>query len=167
MLRTRSVQVVVMFLITAANYSFSQTSSPSPKSAIGRPSPHAIIQYVNQQFGFRFTLPADWSGYKIVMSEWSGDRDMAGVKGPIVSIRHPRWTDENQWQDIPIMIFTHSQWSLVEDGKLTVSAAPYDPGEIGRNRRYVFALPPRYNFDRDEGYDDVINIMKGHPLHAF
>ena len=79
----------------------------------------------------------------------------------------PRWTEANPWQDIPIMIFTHSQWSLVNDGSAAVSAAPYEPGEVGRNRKYVFALPPRYNIDEDEGYREVIEILNGHPLHPF
>jgi hypothetical protein len=153
--------------MAAADCGFAQTSAPSPKTSVGGLSRRATIQYVNKQFGFTFTLPADWRGYTIVMGEWSGDGDMAAVKGPVLSIQHPRWTEKNPWQDIPIMIFTHPQWSLMEDGRLTVSAAPYTPGEIGRNRTYVFAFPPRFNFDRDEGYEEVIEIMKGHPLHAF
>ncbi|HEY6446800.1 MAG TPA: hypothetical protein VIY53_10095 [Acidobacteriaceae bacterium] len=65
------------------------------------------------------------------------------------------------------MIFTRSQWSFVNDGRASVSATPYEPGEIGRNRKYVFALPPRYNIDEDHGYREVIEILNGHPLHPF
>ncbi|HEY1500297.1 MAG TPA: hypothetical protein VGF88_12015 [Acidobacteriaceae bacterium] len=46
------------------------------------------------------------------MSQWSADRALAGVKGPLLSIRNPHWTEANPWQDIPIMIFTNSQWSF-------------------------------------------------------
>jgi hypothetical protein len=64
------------------------------------------------------------------------------------------------------MIFTHAQWRAVDSGALIVSAAPFGPQEIGRNRRYVFALPPRYLVDENKGYEDVLRIMQGHPLHA-
>lgn len=167
MSRTGTVQLIVVVLLVAADCSFSQTPVPPPKTAVGRVSSHATIQYVSKQFGFRFALPADWGRYTIVMNEWSGDGNMADVKGPVLSIRHPHWTEEKPRQDIPIMIFTYPQWKLVQDGKLSVSAAPYGPGEIGRNRTYVFALPPRYNFEGDEGYEEVNEIMKGRPLHAF
>jgi hypothetical protein len=103
----------------------------------------------------------------IVMHEWSGNRELADVKGPILLIRHPRWVEETPRQDIPVMIFSHSQWSLLEDGRLTVSAAPYDPDEIGRNRTYVFALPPRYINDAEDGYEEVVKIMDEHPFRAF
>jgi len=165
MSRSRSVQLALMLLIAATDPIVSQ--NPAPKTTTERPSPNATIQYVNKQFGFRFALPRDWNGYTIVMSQWSADRALAGVTGPILSIRNPRWTEANPWQDIPIMIFTHSQWSLVNDGSAAVSAAPYEPGEVGRNRKYVFALPPRYNIDEDEGYREVIEILNGHPLHPF
>lgn len=167
MLRTRSVQLVVIVLMATAVCASSQTPAPSHKTAIDSPSSHSTIQYVSKQFGFRFTLPADWKGYSIVMEEWSGDENMADVKGPILSIRHPLWTEETPRQDIPIMIFTHRQWRLVEDGSLNLSAAPFGPGKIGRNRTYVFALFPRYTNAEDEGYEEVIKIMEGRPLHAF
>lgn len=92
---------------------------------------------------------------------------MAEVKGPKLLIRNPHWTEENPWEDIPIMIFTHPQWKLVKDGSLDVSAAPFGPEEIGRNRKYVFALPPRYSYDENHGYEEVIKIMERRPLHAF
>lgn len=101
------------------------------------------------------------------MDEWSGDGDRTDVRGPVLSIRHPRWTEQDHWQDIPIMVFTYPQWKLVDDGSVSVSAAPYGPGEIGRNRKYVFALPPRFLIDEDTGYREVIQIVKDHPLHAF
>jgi hypothetical protein len=167
MLRTRSVQLVATILMATAVCGSSQTHAPSNKTAIGSLSSHSTIRYVSKQFGFRFTLPADWRGYSIVMGEWSGDGNMADVKGPILSIRYPLWTEETPRQDIPIMIFTHRQWRLVDDGTLYVSAAPYGPGEIGRNRSYVFAFPPRYTNAEDEGYEEVIKIMNGQPLHAF
>ncbi|HEX3985085.1 MAG TPA: hypothetical protein VHX13_00645 [Acidobacteriaceae bacterium] len=140
----------------------------SAQSGMAQPrSASATIVYVNRQYGFRFTLPADCRGYSIVTDEWMGSAPANNERGPLLSIRDPRWTEEQPRQDIPIMIFTGAQWKLLQNGKLTVSAAPYDPGEIGRNRRYVFAIPPRYNFDEDPGYREVMEILKEHPLHAF
>ncbi|MGB7136945.1 MAG: hypothetical protein WBD46_16780 [Acidobacteriaceae bacterium] len=128
----------------------------------------AAIEYVNRQYGFRFTLPADWAGYTIVMRQWSGDGGKAMIRGPLLFFRNPHWTKEDPWEDIPIMIFTHQQWRLVDNGTLNVSgAAPYGPGEMGRNRKYVFALPPRFSSDENEGFREVIDIVQGHPLHAF
>lgn len=170
MLRTRSAQLAVIVLMVFADCSFSQTPAPSRVTTAGRFSHPPTIQYVNKKFGFRFTLPADWRGYTIVMSGWrgrSGDANMADVEGPELLIRNPHWTEENPWEDIPIMIFTHSQWKLVKDGSLDVSAAPFGPEEIGRNQKYVFALPPRYSYDENHGYEEVIKIMEGSPLHAF
>jgi hypothetical protein len=160
-----SVPLVLLLLIAVAEPIVSQNSAP--KIVESRPSPNATIQYVNRQFGFRFTLPAGWKGFTIVMSQWSADRALAGVKGPILSIRNPHWTEANPWQDIPIMIFTHSEWSLVDDGSASVSAAPYGPGQIGRNRKYVFAVPPRFDTDEDEGYREVDHLLQGHPLRTF
>lgn len=64
------------------------------------------------------------------------------------------------------MIFTLKQWKSLGQGKFSVSAAPFGPGELGRNKKYVFALPARYNYDFLEGWEQVENILKGHPLHA-
>jgi hypothetical protein len=131
---------------------------------------HSKIEYMNRKYGFRFDLPTSWRGFTILTDQWSGDRDMTGIVGPILSIRHPLWTEEHQLLDIPIMVFTHAQWRLREDGKLSVSAAPTDPWEIGRNKKYVFAIPPRFAMDfdpRDEEVQEVDQILKGHPLHRY
>ena len=48
---------------------------------------------------------------------------------------------------------------LLESG-----AAPINPSELGRNKRYVFALPPRYNFAFPTGYEEVEEILEGKPL---
>jgi len=165
MSRPGTVQLALILLIAVAEPLVSQNQAPNMTDS--RRSANATIAYVNRQFGFRFSLPADWKGYTVVMSQWSADRALAGVRGPILSLRNPHWTQANPWQDIPIMIFTPSQWSYVSDGRASVSPAPYDPGEIGRNKKYVFAIPPRYNLDEDPGYREVIEILNGHPLHPF
>ena len=35
-----------------------------------------------------------------------------------------KWTKEKPRQDIPIMIFTHYQWSSLEKGEIHIGAAP-------------------------------------------
>ncbi len=117
------------------------------------------LVYTNKTYGFRFALPDSWKGYSIVVKSWS--------KGPLILIRHPLWTEANPRQDIPIMVLTVAQWELVQEGKLSVSAAPIGPDELARNSKYVFALPPRYNFAFLPGYEEVGEILKRDPLQAF
>ncbi|HVM94455.1 MAG TPA: hypothetical protein VMT67_16660 [Terriglobales bacterium] len=85
----------------------------------------------------------------------------------MIVIQDPRSTEAEPRQDIPIMVFTHKQWKLVEEGTLVVSAAPIGPGELGRNREYVFALPPRYNYAFPEGYEEVEKIISRGSLKPF
>ena len=62
------------------------------------------------------------------------------------------------------MVFTLEQWKSL--GEFHVSPAPFPPSELGRNRKYVFALPARYNYDFLDGWEQVDSILKGHALHA-
>jgi hypothetical protein len=64
------------------------------------------------------------------------------------------------------MVFTLAQWRLVATEKVGVSAAPIGSTELGRNAKYVFALPPRYEFDEKEGVEEVVQVMSHHPLRA-
>jgi hypothetical protein len=129
------------------------------------------LVYINKQYGFRFFLPKSWKGYSIVVSDWNGriiDSNLEqSEKGPAISIRHPLWTKENPRQDIPIMVFTLAQWQLVEKEKMAVGAAPIGPSELGRNTKYVFALPARYNFAYLPGWEEVDEILQHKPLRAF
>jgi hypothetical protein len=127
------------------------------------------IEYVNKEYGFRFTLPESWKGYGILWSEWqgevlanSGEKSHAS-RGPELRIRHPRWTKESPREDMPIMIFTLAQWSE----NPIVSAAPFDPAEFGRNKKYVFAVPPRWDYDFSEGYEEAEKILVPASLHTF
>ena len=126
------------------------------------------LVYTNRQFGFRFDLPLGWTGYTILKQQWNGRPDTAASSphqeyGPKLVIRRPHWTTAHPRQDIPIMIFTLRQWNE----NLIVSAAPIGPSELGRNSRYVFALPPRYNYAFPDGYEEVEQILKDKPLHPF
>ena len=135
------------------------------------------VEYRNTQYGFTFSLPADWKGYSIVTEKWQGfpistgnassSTTSAAVYGPELLIRNPLWTAKNPRQDIPIMIFTTAQWGLVQQMKLSVGAAPVPPSELGHNSTYVFALPARYNYAFQTGYQEVEKILAGKPLQAF
>jgi hypothetical protein len=127
------------------------------------------IQYRNRKYGFRFTLPESWKGYRVSWSEWEGrvlvsDGNVEHVlRGPLLIIRHPKWTEANPREDMPIMIFTIPQWN---EGPI-VSAAPFGPGELGRNRKYVFAVPPRWDYDFSEGYEEAEKLLTASSLHTF
>jgi hypothetical protein len=148
------------------------------QQAVSPPATHASqttksVVYTNKKYGFRFFLPESWRGYSIVLSQWEGGDGRAYgpgdpvppiVKGPLVTIRHPLWTEADPRQDIPIMIITRAQWRLMEDGKLIVSAAPFGPSELGRNMKYVFGLPPRFNYALISGWEEINEIIQRHPL---
>lgn len=132
------------------------------------------IVYRNLAYGFCFELPASWSGYSIVteqwQGEWLGDHSQAPsgkeLTGPKILIRHPKWTRALEREDIPIMVFSRAQWKLVEAEQMSVSAAPIGPTELGRNTKYVFALPARYEFDEKKGVEEVVELMQHHRLEA-
>lgn len=141
-------------------------------SASGAKDSKDSILYENDQYGFTFTLPLSWDGYSIITDNWEGysmkdpEQQQISETGPILSIRHPLWTSKNPRQDIPIMVFTLSQWDEMqqEDG-FHIGAAPINPSELGRNSRYVFALPARYNFAFPEGYEEVEDIINSKALN--
>ncbi len=127
------------------------------------------VVYQNAQYGFSFTLPASWKGYKVEAANWQGfDNGSNGgalvQSGPLVLIRHPQWTPQTERQDIPIMVFTVAQWDALMQGGFLVSAAPVPPTELGRNANYVFALPPRYDYAELPGWEEVEQIIASRPL---
>ena len=108
------------------------------------------ISYQNEEYGLRVKLPKSWKGYEVTISQWCGggtgpNGEQHYELGPKIVIRHPKSTEENPRQDIPIMVFTLAQWEKVDKEEIPVSAASMRPAELDRNCRYVFALPPRYN----------------------
>jgi hypothetical protein len=128
------------------------------------------VAYRSSEYGFQFSLPQSWKGFRVLACRWDGRRADSdeGDSGPLIVIRHPLYTAESPREDIPIMVFTRAQWRAVSasDPALIVSAAPFPPTEMGRNRRYVFALPPRFSFDELDGVEEVLKITSGHPLKA-
>jgi len=159
----RNVASISVGLALAAVFCAAQ-APPSPLAA-GAKSP---VVYRNPKYGFCFTLPASWKGYSIVMEQWNGTdfQTHKQVHGPQLLIRHPGWTADHPYEDIPIMIFTPSEWQKVEKVTMSVSAAPIGPEELGHNTRDVFALPPRYNFDALTGWEEVDNLVHNHALKA-
>jgi hypothetical protein len=128
--------------------------------------PHAIptpIVYRNTQYGFCFRLPADWQGYKIITEKWGTEVD--GY--PVLTIRNPKWTEGDPWQDIPIIIFTRKQWEDAANYDENVNVAGLGPTEIGRSQSYVFAQPPRWiGFEDLKGNDEVRTLMMQDPFQA-
>ena len=41
------------------------------------------------------------------------------------------------------------------------------PSELGRNTRYVFGLPFRYNYSFPIGYEEVEKILESKPFQTF
>jgi hypothetical protein len=127
------------------------------------------VEYRNVECGFSLTLPESWKGFRVLWSEWEGsvltdDGNVARVlRGPRIQIRHPKWTEQNPREDMPIIVFTIAQWN--EDP--VVSAAPIGPLELGRNRKYVIAVPPRWDYDFAEGWEEAQEILTPESLHTF
>lgn len=149
------------------------TSTKSQQNTNAKPVDTKSIVYKNTQYGFKFSLPQSWKGYSIVSSKWDGVAvgNQQAVEtivetGPLISIRHPQWTSSKPRQDIPIMVFTLSQWNSLQQGKFHIGAAPIGPSELARNSNYVFALPARYNFAFPVGYQEVEQILANKPLQA-
>ncbi|MCI4462624.1 MAG: hypothetical protein JHC30_03325 [Caldisericum sp.] len=130
------------------------------------------IQYKNTEYGFTFDLPLTWQGYKIIKDKWTGysegaNGEVASEEGPLILIRSPQWTKEVPTQDIPIMVFTLEQWDTLQQEKFHIGAAPIGPTELGRNSKYVFALPARYNYAFPKGFEVVEEIINTNPLKGF
>jgi hypothetical protein len=138
-----------------------------------RPNTKATEVYKNTIYGFTFDLPISWKGYSVIVEYKQGEinsdkQETTKIEKtyPQITIRHPMWTKADSRQDIPIMVFTHSQWRLVEQGELITSAAPIGPAMLGQNSKYVFALPPRYNYAFPTGFEEVNEIIRSRPLHS-
>lgn len=129
--------------------------------------------YRNDLYRFTFNLPDSWIGYSVLSQRWTGyttggtKGQVISERGPLITLRNPNWTLKQAWQDIPIMVFTRSQWSALQAEKFYVSAAPIPPSELGANSKYIFALPPRYNYAFPMGWQEVETILKVNPLIGY
>lgn len=132
-------------------------------------SPETSVVYKNTDYGFNFSLPANWQGYSIVTEEWKGYplSNTATQGGPKIIIRNPKWTVSAKYEDLPILIFTIPQWDsyMVED--FSIGAAPIKASELARNNKYVFALPARWDFDYSLDFKEAQDIFTSKPLQVF
>ena len=160
-------EAVLILALSVLGWAQQASSTSQTHQAAKRQT--GTIEYRNGEYGFSFTLPESWKGYRVVWSEWGGsvlttNGEVAhDLRGPKLLIRHPKWTQDTPHEDIPIMIYTIAQWNESP----IVSAAPFDPGELGRNSKYVFAVPPRWDYDFSEGYAEAEKILSPTALHTF
>lgn len=127
------------------------------------------VTYRNDQYGFTFSLPDSWKGYTVVENTWKGTplNSKTAQSGPKLLIRNPKWTASAPYEDLPVLVFTISQWNSYLAENFTVSAAPILASEMARNNTYVFALPPRWDFDYSLGVEEAQDIIASKPLKTF
>ncbi len=132
------------------------------------------VTYTNNEYRFKFGLPKDWEGGTVTTDKWTGyalnsdASDVAFANGPMILIHNPKWSfGSSNYQDIPIIVFTTSQWSDLEQRKFHVAASTVAPTELGANSKYVFALPAKYNSAHLEGYEEVDQIIQARTLTTF
>jgi hypothetical protein len=165
----------ILAALILAPPAFADTRQEAPPASrqtdrtTGKTPSKQTIEYRNARYGFSFTLPGSWEGFSILQQTWQGENGSSIVpeRGPESTIRNPRWAADNPWQDIPIMVFTRVQWTAVADEKISVSAAPVPPSLLGHNRKYVFALPARFNYGDAAGQQEVQEILSQYALRAF
>jgi hypothetical protein len=160
-MRARPIAMVVFALALCSGTSGTCQGSP-PSQTLKTP-----LVYRNAEYGFCLGLPASWNGFKVLTERWSGNGNGSGETGPRLTIRNPRWSEDKPYQDIPILVFTPAQWGAVDRGEFNVSAAPIGPSGLGRNQKYVFALPPRFaGFDDAIGTSEVLQLLKQKSFQA-
>ena len=149
-----------------------ETYPPDQSTSLSTEGPAIPVEYRNTELGFSFSLPASWEGFSIRHSNWEGLKsgdlgDEVVEQGPIISIAHPKSTEQQPRQEIPMMVFTIEQWDQLQRGEWHIGAAPISPLELAYNSLYVFALPARYNYAFLEGWQEVEQILQGQPLVTF
>lgn len=139
-----------------------------------KPAPASVkLEYRNEAYGFSVALPESWREYSVSVDKWTGYAagdelgEIPFADGPVFSIHGPEWRGAGTYQDIPIMVFTLDQWEMLRQEKFHIGAAPIGPSELGRNSRYVFSLPARYNYAFPPGYEEIDEIIQSKPLKAF
>jgi len=146
--------IILLIAIGAIYWGFILQKPVAKNSSQNSAQTKNSVEYVNEQYGFKFSLPQDWQGYSIVTDKWEGytsDPYAIVEQGPLISIGNPQWTSAKPYQDIPIMVFTPLQWSAMQRNEFHISAAPINLSLFGYNDKYIFGLPARYNFTFPEG----------------
>ena len=123
------------------------------------------LRYHNAKYGFTFFLPAGWKGYSVLMQQWDAELPSAdyekviGIeRGPVIALRNPRWRAGEPYQDIPILVFTRSQWDADKHGRFHIGAGGVDQ-EIAHNAKYAFAISTRFNWDELKGFEEAWKIV--------
>lgn len=161
------IVVIVLGLVTYLLY-FKNKNASSVNEPV-TPVTDSVV-YDNTEYGFTFSLPGSWRGYSVIKNTWDSNPLVATSTkqaGPKLLIRNPAWTSNDPYQDIPILVFTLAQWNSYIAEDFTVSAAPIQASELARNNLYVFALPPRWDFEYNKGYEEAQNIVKSNPIKAY
>jgi hypothetical protein len=110
------------------------------------------VIYHNAPYDFTFFLPASWQGYSVLTQQWEGQTYPAAGKaavtdhGAMIVLRHPQWKADDPRQDIPILVFTRSQWKIDRQGLFSIFAGGAEE-EIAHNGKYVFAIWNRFNWN--------------------
>ena len=171
LVNNKTVLIIFVLIVTLCfavylAYFKNQNTPPIPAQDISLNDP---IIYTNVEYGFNFTLPSNWQGYSIIKENWKGTA-LTGTStqsGPKLLIRNPKWTASAPYQDLPILVFTITEWNAYTAEQFAISAAPIEATELARNNRYVFALPPRWDFDYSLEYKEAQDIMAGNPLQPY
>lgn len=131
---------------------------PSPDDSADAP-----VRYRNKTYGFEIPLLASWSGYRVQIEPYHGTDVATGEQqngiGTLITLHHPLDGQPEDRADMPVMVFEHRVWERIMSGGISLGAAPIPPTELGRNARYVFALPARYNYDFKPGWEDVDKVI--------
>jgi hypothetical protein len=128
---------------------------------------NAPVAYYNAQYGFRFSLSTEWKGYSELVRQWQGeaysaakDKQVTVEHGPEIILRDWRWTEKDQYQDIPILVFTRSQWRGLHEGKFVVGAGGVEY-EIAHISNFVFSISSRFNADESvKGWKEATDIVE-------
>lgn len=134
-------------------------------SEIANPNEFPVV-YTNTEFGFTYGLSSDWQGHSVVRETWNGNPLNGGAQtsGTKLLIRNPLWSANKKYEDIPVLVFTIAEWNAYENGDFSIGAAPISATEIARNKTYVFALPPRWDFDYSLGFKEAEHIVASKTL---
>jgi hypothetical protein len=126
------------------------------------------LRYQRPQYGLTLYLPASWRGYSVLIQEWvsetylpAADKTIVTDHGPMITLRYPQWKAGAPHQDIPILVFTRTQWDALHHGNLWPSL--YAGGamdELWHSREYVFGISSRYNWGELAGSKEAAEIVE-------
>jgi len=143
------------------------TATNHGNSTVGDNPTGFPLRYCNSEYGLTFFLPESWRGYSIVTGQWEAeayspvaDKLVAADHGPMIVFRNPKCKTSDPHQDIPVLMFTRSQWDAFHDGKLGSLYAGGVIYEMWHNDKYVFGIYSRYNAnDSVKGWDEAAAIL--------